>query len=435
MDPSDTALYLQKIEELVYDHGDIITPTLLSAKWDINVSDARSLIEQYVKDTRKSKGDDLAATYVLIGTNTAGNVCFEVVKENELIGKKKLLKNVISEFINSIQKSKDIELNALAILEPIGAFSMRDKPLLGSIVSRNAVKRNFKAKLTKDIPRKEVLKEVKKDEEQSRGNKGIQKNGGLSNFIVKDTNKSAVKPPIPPKAKPKNLIASFLSKQPSKPNIKQPENTIQDAREKKPDILHQVNESNLLKKNTTTELNKKHKLIDTDSDEEVPVSKIPKTKTPKQKRKKRNAKDKGNQENKRRRIITQDSDSDDMFACDDEKMSEDEDIITSDQEAPPPKLVVPSKRKVRKAVTELVEDGDGYFKTVNTFTYESASDEEQDEKQNNQNDENKEIKGKVQDNVVKNKNVSPPRTVKNGKGKIQKLAQNQKSITSFFNKK
>lgn len=106
-----------------------VTLTSASEIFNISVQDVKTLLDTCVTDNRQLKTADIAVTYVISGVLANGKLGVILAQECELAEKRALFKNISNETIYSIQKSKDIDLNAIGLVDGFGSSTVREKPL------------------------------------------------------------------------------------------------------------------------------------------------------------------------------------------------------------------------------------------------------------------------------------------------------------------
>lgn len=88
------------------------------------------MLKKYIEDQRKIKPNELAITYVLTGTlKDSKGEAVVMVKEPDLQAKRDLFVTLASEVIFSVQKSKNIDFNVIALVDWFESEQDNDKPL------------------------------------------------------------------------------------------------------------------------------------------------------------------------------------------------------------------------------------------------------------------------------------------------------------------
>jgi len=449
MDSATVELYLQKIEEFVHDEEKIVTFKWLSTNLDITATDAKKLLQQYVTDQRDLKPNALAVTYSLTGLLEDHTLGITVVKEDELDDKKDCFETVLKQEIYSVQKSKEVDLNVMSLVDYFDMHHPREAPVAGSVISKQSVKRAFKPKKALPPPREPTIK------------------GKVSMFTKippkssEKTDKTVASPKQNTKetAKPKQNglgIASFFNKN-SQTDIKPKEEKSAETQDIKADKLP-VNDSKDAKGDRFKNL------IDSDSDTEVvstqsqsQASKPSKeNQKPKQSAKRPRKQNKKNAPSpkRRRRIVEQEDSDDDIFGNDEEEENIRENVENSDEDSEPVMLAKPPlapKNKKRKLVDRTFTDEDGYIITRKEWMEESPSEEEaetdksqaeqakpqvEEKKPDLKRKETEDVKGSDTKKSKKSANDSSGDKVANGKtkgGKGKKaVATNQPTLMNFF---
>lgn len=144
MNSSEEDIYFQKLQELLEDEDKIVsyfkiinmqpfflfkvTVSSLAIILNIPIQDSQTLLSKYLEDNKKLKPEYLAATYVLTGTlrNDQGVVC--LVKDTDRKCKKNEFKEIASERIYSLQKSKDVDFNIVALVDWPNSLKSTEKP-------------------------------------------------------------------------------------------------------------------------------------------------------------------------------------------------------------------------------------------------------------------------------------------------------------------
>lgn len=97
---------------------------------DITIQDSQKMIEKYVHDNSKLK-EELGVTRILTGILKDGNQrAVMMVKDVDLDEKKELFDDIISNVIFSVQKSKHVDFNVVALVDQFNSTNIREKALL-----------------------------------------------------------------------------------------------------------------------------------------------------------------------------------------------------------------------------------------------------------------------------------------------------------------
>lgn len=138
MDTATQEIYFQKLQELIEDEDKIVrnmftnfqlsyslfqglfqvTVSSLASALEISVQDSSNILNQYFADNTGLKPDSLTATFILAGNlkNSQGKA-FRLVKNSDVNSKKEEFEENFSQILYSIQKSKDIDVNVLALVD------------------------------------------------------------------------------------------------------------------------------------------------------------------------------------------------------------------------------------------------------------------------------------------------------------------------------
>ncbi|KAF2899740.1 hypothetical protein ILUMI_06437 [Ignelater luminosus] len=458
MDSATEDVYLQKIEEFVYDEDKIVTFKWLSITLDISVHDSRRLLEKYVSDHRSQKPQELSVIHLLSGTDDNNQLVITLVNENELEDKSDALNKVLNKQIYSVQKSKQVDVDALSLVDYFDIHKPREVPIVGSIRGKNCIKRIFKQKkalpppppptnkgktsfFTKIPPKSSEKVDTKtKEDTVSVSNSLVTKE--KSNLNIRQNNT----------AKPKqNGIANFFTKGADIKKVEErPKPEAAEKSEENESVTDKISEDSKTLKGRI------QSLVDSDSDSEDIISPTPNVERQKSRRsikrqKKDNRKDAPSPK-RRKRIIQNDSDSDDIFG-NDEKMDEVEEntIERSDEDSEPafkPQLPLPPKNKKRKWVDRTYTDEEGFVITRKEFVEVSDSESETEKTKENepvkQNLSKPEMKPQAttehnklnkSDNETSNDNKVVNGKTKGGAKNKKPIASNQQTLMSFFKRK
>lgn len=94
----------------------------------ISINDSKILLNQYVTDNRNLKPNSLGITYVICGKLRDNGEIIKVVKESELERTEKRFTEVFSKEIYSIQKSKDVDLNIITMVDSFNIHHATQSP-------------------------------------------------------------------------------------------------------------------------------------------------------------------------------------------------------------------------------------------------------------------------------------------------------------------
>lgn len=85
---------------------------------DISIQDSSTILKQYVKDNEKLKPDLLSTTYILSGIlNKNHKQAVYLIKGSEIDSKRTEFQQISSEILHSVQKSKNIDFNIVALAD------------------------------------------------------------------------------------------------------------------------------------------------------------------------------------------------------------------------------------------------------------------------------------------------------------------------------
>ncbi|XP_057672394.1 DNA polymerase delta subunit 3 [Diorhabda carinulata] len=457
MDSSIEEKHFETLDEYIKDDDKIVTIPSLSRILNIPIVDSQHILSEYVKK-RNIKSDELSLTYVLTGTIKENGKAVIIVEESNLAAKRTSFDKVESEVLFSVQKCKKIDFNVLSLVDDVTVA--KREPLLGSIVSKNCIKRALKIKklpppqpttvkgksshfLSKSSPVKPEKSAVK-SEDKSKGN-------GILNMFDKAAppagkSTSEKKPLIEStKNKQKNGISAFFSKSTSTSNIsiksetsiKTENSTSNDDQPHGLEELMEVDFKELDEEENKIKANEKDVEIDS-AIIENDVKKEKKKESKKHEVKEKKTKNKRRRDNseeknlkKRKRIIQRnDSESDDMFENDEEDV-----IEKSDDEierAPSPVKPLAPKNKIRKAVDKTYMDDEGFLVTKTEYVFESAP--EDDDEVPIKKETTAKPKFEKKTSASSETDVSPTKNSKGKKGK-KNNSQNQPTLMNFFKKK
>ncbi|XP_067008793.2 DNA polymerase delta subunit 3 isoform X2 [Anabrus simplex] len=135
-------LYLQNIEEYIFDEDKIVTYKWLSKTLNVHVNTAKQLLYTFSTEIESNRKPELQLTYLVGGLLHDGKGCrFQVVREDDLLKVKNQFKVVTSEHIYSIHKSK--RLSDLNILYGIDCIRESEDggTMQGSIHCKKSVRR------------------------------------------------------------------------------------------------------------------------------------------------------------------------------------------------------------------------------------------------------------------------------------------------------
>ncbi|XP_030746028.1 uncharacterized protein LOC115874869 isoform X1 [Sitophilus oryzae] len=453
----------EKLEELIKDDDKIVT--VPSFAWETNTpeNEAREIIEKFI--AVHDEEEQIQVTYVLVGTKKGEHgTSVVLVRKKDLHDVAKLFEDGVQKVVFSIQKAKSVDWNVLALAEP--SAELCSDPIKGSVIGKNCIKRVLKKKLLAPLPtgtikgkgsifakqpnkeiKSEEKVEVKKETTSNENNKNkTNQQGSISNMFGKATEnkKSEEKDEKPLKklttnsSQPKkNSIMNMFGKIP--PNkVKEPKKEIENE-EKQP--IKSETKSDIFDSDTEEEIMKDLEMI-----EEQPVNKknVPNKKesnskcsqkeVSKNNPKKRRAKNSGEGEKKRRRIIVENDSDSDIFDSDKSDIdlvekSDEEPVVVKPVEKPP-------KNKKRKTVERTYQDEEGFLVTQTEYVYVSASEEESEPIKKPIEVSTKPKLEKKQSSNSEN-DVSPKKGAKKGKkNNLKKTPSgNQTSLMNFFKPK
>ncbi|XP_047489584.1 DNA polymerase delta subunit 3-like [Penaeus chinensis] len=117
--PSMDSMYLDNLEEFVFDEGKIVTYKWLSLTLGVQSNVAKQMLYHFVTNQRNSdKGDNLNVTYFVSGIEAGKDGLLDMhkimlVREENLASAKSKLKDVISVHVYSVQKTKLPDMSVL----------------------------------------------------------------------------------------------------------------------------------------------------------------------------------------------------------------------------------------------------------------------------------------------------------------------------------
>lgn len=396
---------LQKLEELILDENSIVSCTTAADNLKISIEDGKNILNKFKKDQDDTKSNKVTSVYLLSGMLENGHYAINIVEEKNLKHEQSLFENINNNFVYSIQKNSVINFNAIALSQDSTNFS----PCIGSIVGKHCVEKKVKKReavpvIAEKPPNKSKVStffkvtpkiESQNNAESKKVSPKKKINGGISGMFAKMGTKTKTVEkdyePISKKSKPTE------EKEIESTEIKTKENKQEQTEKiKQEKVEEDQNKSNINSVSSKNDIKKPNKT--------------------KLKENSKNASGK-----KRKRIVMNDSDSDDLFAKSDE---ENVDNLEPDDEQPLPKKQaspVP-KNKRRKAVDKTYTDEDGYIVTKTEYVYESASDEE--------------VPVSKENNAVKEEQKSNVKqAAKKVTSKSKKVPANQPTLMSFFKSK
>lgn len=396
---------LQKLEELILDENSIVSCTTAADNLKISIEDGKNILNKFKKDQDDTKSNKVTSVYLLSGMLENGHYAINIVEEKNLKHEQSLFENINNNFVYSIQKNSVINFNAIALSQDSTNFS----PCIGSIVGKHCVEKKVKKReavpvIAEKPPNKSKVStffkvtpkiESQNNAESKKVSPKKKINGGISGMFAKMGTKTKTvekdDEPISKKSKPTE------EKEIESTEIKTKENKQEQTEKiKQEKVEEDQNKSNINSVSSKNDIKKPNKT--------------------KLKENSKNASGK-----KRKRIVMNDSDSDDLFAKSDE---ENVDNLEPDDEQPLPKKQaspVP-KNKRRKAVDKTYTDEDGYIVTKTEYVYESASDEE--------------VPLSKENNAVKEEQKSNVKqAAKKVTSKSKKVPANQPTLMSFFKSK
>lgn len=435
MGSDEEDLYLQKLNDFIFDEDKIITFAWLSRELKVGPQRARELLTSFVKDHRSLKPNDLSTSWILSGVlKETGNITVCLAREQELEVKKNLFDPLVSELIYSVQKANEVDLNVISMVDNLDIN--KDTKFL--IAGRNCIKRNVRVKFV--VPETQRAAPVDKTKASHLFGKVKVDTSEPKIKIEKVSPKKSTTIKISPKNEVTNKakkggLASFFTKGPvikteTKPKVKPEEEVIEvdkEEEEKKTDVV-EVEKEETAKRKTDT-------FFDSDTDEEAQKiearnkrQKVEEKSKPKTSKRKNDSSTERPKKKRKRIVQRNDSDSDDMFADEEKREDDDEDIVLSDNEETfsinVSKETSKPKNKRRKQVEKNFMDEDGYMITKKEWVTVSASDSSEEEKE--------------QKNPQTKKETSLPKKISPIKPAVKLKKQqpaNQKTLMDFFKKK
>ena len=467
MDSKSEDMFLQNIEEFVFDEEKIVTYKWLSRVLNIHVNLSKQLL--YTFCSKDARQDSVCATYLLAGQlRSTGEDHISVVGQDKYEEAKSLFDSLTSEHVYSVQKSK--KTPSQSTLYTVDSQPVEEKDegpsSLGAIQCSESVRRaaeeisllritvapvqsaGVAAKSAKPAPtiNKVSPTKPKTDDKDVKGEhvpKDGKAKGGLAAMFAAQASKTSTKTAASTssaKSCSKNKtggISNFFSKVDKQINAKE---TLTEEKEEVMDSDKGVLETNKSKseiKKPDIDSNKPAEKPEAETKKPPPVINNKSTKNSKKNNKRVRESSKKQEPKKRRRIVVPDLDSsdDDIFAEDGissrEPTPEPESpvleakVLESDEEEDviPPTPVnkdnengrVRRRRKVTKDKTFM--DDDGYVVTEKVTEYESYSESDS---------ETNEVK-KMKEPEVKGNTVQASTSSNNKKTSTSKSSKGQKS--------
>lgn len=415
MDVDSDNVYMQNLQDYIFDESKIVTYKWLSNNLSIHINAAKLLIDKFLSE-QKSKNSDVSfvKTFYVSGILKDDNAMVStVVKEENLTSFKEKFQTILSEHVYSIHKSTSstdsstlflagehedvckgtIKNSAIAkrTFDELAALRLGAYPkgLLGKNVTPNIAVNGNKTPVVKEpMPNKSFFKDpvVKKEPEKSETQNSVQKST-----------------PVVPPSKQKQAkagIAGFFSKQMSKPipQVEKKVETVEPKKEKMSPTKAPV--SNGIKKEISPEKSPVKKQEKTQLKPDKKPAEKPQITSPPAKASNGSLKTYGKQSKgkkepakKRKRIQTVDSDSDEdnnidnIFAPSSPEpvrspliSDDDEDIIPPTPEVAKSNNKAPlNSRKRKKLVDKTFMSDDGYIVTKKEEVFESCSENEEEE--------------------------------------------------------
>ncbi|KAF5269993.1 hypothetical protein FQR65_LT05792 [Abscondita terminalis] len=399
---------IQKLEEWVCDEDKIVTIPWLSATLGITVKETKELVNQYIICSRKTQPGSLHVLYLLSGLCDK-TLMITLAKEDDVDDKKEQFSSDPLVEVYSIQKSKNLDFNGIALVDCFNTSNPREGQCqLGSIIGQNCVKRNFKPKKALPPLPAPVIKE---------------KTSFFTKLPPKSTNTSAASNSKACSGKAvqgSKVFATLFLVHLLQIHFFQQQSPLNG--------FFTTGDQKNVKKEPITPL-----ATTNDSDSESVSQKSITKSTVKEIQNKKPAKKRGSSAKRRKRIVVEEESDDDIFASEGDDDEEDrsrkrKNLITdSDEEEPvvkqePPPEPLP-KNKRRKLVNHTFEDEEGFTITKKEWVEEDASEEEQTIKVPETNTV-PEVKKEVKDTngEKRNQNTSPKiEKIVNGKGRGKKL--------------
>ncbi|XP_066150314.1 DNA polymerase delta subunit 3-like [Euwallacea fornicatus] len=446
--------YFDQLEELIKDDDKIITVPLYAAIANLPYEKAKECITKFIEINQGSQ--EIHPTYVLNGVQKDnGKTSVVLISGESHINEKQMFESNVKKSVFSIQKAKDVNYNMISLVQP-DIESQLDVVKLGALVGKNCIKRAIKKRIVSSTcgpllkekstafsnSSKTISEEIKTEKKNEHNKEEINKpktntQSSIAN-LFNNAAQNKKKPKLTdPKPVSNNGLSNFLTKSSSKNSSDSIENN---------EI--KIKEEECVSKKEEKELD----LFDIDTDEDIlkdldipanksEPSKVEKSMKSSQKKKTKQSKTvkQSKTEKKRKRIIIDEgSDSDDIFGSD--KSDAEDDLIeqTLVEEQEPSSKLLPPKNKRRKAVKNTYEDDEGFIVTQTEYIFETASEDENEP--NNKIAKHEElVKPKMQKkgSISLENNTSPNKAAatakKGGKNKAQKT--NQPTLMNFFKKK
>lgn len=414
MDVDSDNVYMQNLQDYIFDESKIVTYKWLSNNLSIHINAAKLLIDKFLSE-QKSKNSDVCfvKTFYVSGIlkDDKGMVS-TVVKEENLTSFKEKLQTVLSEHVYSIHKNtSSTDSNTLFLagehedvcmgtiknssitkrtFDELAALRLGAYPkgLLGKTVTPNVAVNGNKNHIAKEpIPSKSFFKDpvIKKEPEKIKTENGAEKSS----------------PVVPPNKQKQGKagIAGFFSKQLTKPiaKVEKKVETVEPKKEKISPTKAPV--SNGIKREISPEISPVKQEKSPLKADKKPAEKLkrasppPKASNGSLKTYGKQSKGKKEPAKKRKRIQTLDSDSeednniDSIFAPSSPEpvrspliSDDDEDIIPPTPEVAKSSNRAPlNSRKRKKLIDKTFMDDDGYIVTKKEEVFESCSENEDEE--------------------------------------------------------
>ncbi|XP_076042362.1 uncharacterized protein LOC143026225 isoform X2 [Oratosquilla oratoria] len=416
-------LYLDNLEEFVFDEGRVVTYRWLSLTLSVNVNLAKQMLYHFVEKEREKKKDCLSVTYLVTGVAKERNGILPahkvlVVEEDRLEKVKASLKEVQCVHVYSVQKYKIKDLGVLYTSDYDKLKECRDESKYSGIVNADVKLRSnsdvaalqkehaYKPPEQPEPPKSKFA--VKKESAspkkspkkfEIRGNKATQSLQSMfanqaKKAELKKENANEEKPQISAqvtkgpaiKNKPKGGLASFLARGPTKPTATKEVKCIdikQEAAEDVEEVKEDIKEVPVVVK---------EEIKETVSPIKKSISKPVEQKPKSRGKAKRRADDEDPLPNVKRKRIMQMSDSE--SSSEDEENIEDEESplpptppppvsrieSESEDEIPPtpelPKKTDGGKKRIRKCVQKTFFNEDGFIETKTEFVMVSEDEDE-----------------------------------------------------------
>ncbi|XP_071494630.1 DNA polymerase delta subunit 3-like [Diadema antillarum] len=202
----ETTVFLNNIEEYVFDEDKVVTYKWLSQTLEVHVNSAKRLLETFIKEQAKKTRDapsTLNVTYAVTGTQETKNgiqmTRVAIVNENGLEGVKSGMKKVLGQHIFSVQKNPLKDSNALFTTDYEITKQHITRTNRFSAIQCEAAKVRSKDEL-----------ERLRDSQQPTSTSEKPKVNGFGNQSASSTSSAPAKPSAP-KAKKGSLAASFAA--------------------------------------------------------------------------------------------------------------------------------------------------------------------------------------------------------------------------------